>query len=189
MDAVEGPRLVAAAPDRPAAVVVLHLAQPLDVPCHGRVDLRRGRQPAGLERGEHVPQRRHRQDTRGELLRALEGVRGQVEHGVAQRLQRRGRGRDLQAAELGEDVRRRDHRLGDGPLVELAVDRERLGRRRRPDRQLELGGIGGGRPLRDAGLLHRSHLEPGGAGAHGRRREAHFDAVICRHHHAAAGAG
>ena len=52
--------------------------------------------------------------------------------------------RDLQPTELGEDVARRDHRLGDGALVEHAIDGERLGGGRRLDRQFEVGRVGAG---------------------------------------------
>ena len=145
-----------------------------------------GGRPSAWNAVMHVAQRGHGQDTRGELLGALERVGHQVEHRIGERLERRRGGADLQPAELGEDVARRDHRLGYGALVQLTVDGKRLGGGRRPNRQLELGGIGARRPLRDAGLLGRGDLEASRARADGVCREAHLDAVVGRHDHALA---
>ncbi len=176
VDAVEGPRFVTPPPDGEAAVVVLHPGQPLDVAGHARLDLGVGGQALGFEGGQHVAQRDDRQDPRGNLLGALERVALQVEHGVGERLQRGGRGGDLQAAELGEDARRGDDRLGDGPLVDRAVGRKGLGGGRRLDRQLDLRGVG----PRTGG---RRDLEAGRACLRRGRREAHLDAVVGGHGH------
>ena len=100
MDRDVRPRPLAPAPEAEAAVVVLEPAQPLEVALHRRLDLLGLRQALGLEGGQHVAQRRHREDARGELLRALEGVGDEVEDGVGQRLEGGRRGRDLEAAEL-----------------------------------------------------------------------------------------
>ncbi len=137
------PGALAPAPEAEAAVVVLQRAQPIDVALHRRLDLVGLRQALGLEGGEHVPQRGHREDARGELLRALEGVGDEVEHGVGQGLESGRRGRDLEAAELRHDAGRGLHRLDDRALVDLAVRGEGLGRGRRPHRQLDLGRVGG----------------------------------------------
>jgi hypothetical protein len=51
-----GPRLVAAAPEGEAAVVVLHGAQPLEVAFNRGLQLLGLRQPLGAERREHVAQ-------------------------------------------------------------------------------------------------------------------------------------
>ena len=118
--------------------------------------------PSAWKAVEHVAQRGDREDARGELLRALEGVGDEVEHGVGEGLERGRRGRDLEAAELGHDAGRGLHRLDDAPVVDLAVGGEGLGGGRRPDRQLDLGRVGRG-PGRGADLeprrarAHRGH--------------------------------
>ena len=137
--------------------------------------------PSASKAVEHVPQRRHREDARGELLGALERVGDEVEHGVGQRLERGRRGGDLQAAELGDDVGRRLHRLGDRALVDLAVGGERLGGGRRPDRQR--------RRSAGVGASARRPRPPGSARCPARHRghgEAHLHAVVGGHLDAAA---
>ena len=131
------PRRVAAPPEGEAAVVVLQRAQALDVARHrGRPSPRAWADPRPAKAVEHVAQRGHGEDARGELLGALEGVGHEVEHGVGQGLERGRRGGDLEAAELRQRTGRAPSPAGPtAPCVDLAVGREGLGRGRRPDRQ------------------------------------------------------
>ena len=76
------------------------------------------------------------------------GYARQVEDGVGERRDRRRRGRDLEAAVVGDAPRRPAHRLGHRARVDLAVRRERLRRRRRPHRQVDVGRVGRARPWR-----------------------------------------
>jgi len=170
---VERPRVPAPRPDGEATIVVLQGLQGLDVLLDGGVDLLGRRQALGLEGLEHVPQRGHRQHAGRDLLRALVGVGDQVEHRVGQGLQRRGRGADLQAAELGVNVRGRGDRLRDGALVHNAIGGKGLGRRRSVHRQRDLRGI---RPLARRG----AHQHARCAGLCGSHRELHLDAVAGR---------
>ena len=126
VDRVERLARLAAQPVREAAVVVLHRRQLGDVVVHRRVDLAGARQLGGVERVEHVAQRRDGQQLRGEAVGRRVAVVGQVEHGVGERLERGRRRRHLEPAELRDDVRRREHRLDDRSAVELAVGGERL---------------------------------------------------------------
>ena len=182
VDGDVGPGLVAPAPEAEAAVVVLQRAQAVDVALHRRLDLLGLRQALGLEGGEDVAERRHREDARGELLRALEGIGDEVEDGVGEGLERGRGGRDLEAAEVGHDAGRGLHGLDDAPVVDLAVGGEGLGGGRRPDGQLHLGRVG--RVPRCG-----AHLDARLSRAHGGHREAHLRAVVRGHHEAAAGPG
>ena len=69
-------------------------------------------QSIGLEGAQYIAQRGNCQHARGDLFGTFIRVLDQVQHGIGQRLQRRGRGADLQPAVLREDAAGVLHRLG-----------------------------------------------------------------------------
>ena len=81
-----GPRRVPALPEREAAVRVLHALQHVDVLPNRRHHRLRRWQPLGIERREHVLERRDGDHPRRPLLRALVGIAHQIQHGVGQSL-------------------------------------------------------------------------------------------------------
>ena len=88
MDGVEGDRFLASPPVWEATIEVLQTTQLLNIALNCSFHLfRRGHSLSG-EGGQHIPQRSHCQDARGDLLGALIGIRDQVEHRVGERLQR-----------------------------------------------------------------------------------------------------
>ena len=147
---------------------------------------RRVREPGGVERIEHVAQRGDRHDPRGVPVGSLVRVVLEVDHGVGQRLERGRRRADLEPAELREHAGGRHDRLADraarGGVVDHAVGRERLGRGRRVDRQLDDRGV---RP--HAVGAGGGDAEAGGADLVGAGREAHLDPVVGGHRHPLAG--
>jgi hypothetical protein len=133
------------------------------------------RQALGVERVEHVAQRRDREDARRVALRRGVAVLVEVDHGVGERLERGGGRVDLEAAELGDDTGGRCDRLAHRlpGLVDHPVGRERLGRGRCVDREVDLGGVA--RVAADAGDPHPGR--PRGVGPH---READLDPGVGR---------
>ena len=106
VDGVEGDRVAAAPPEGKPPSPFCSPANCFHVPLDGCLQLVRRGQPLGRKGGQHVAQGGDGQNPRGQLLRALERVGDQVEHGVGQGVQGGGRGADLQAAKLGIDVLR-----------------------------------------------------------------------------------
>jgi hypothetical protein len=125
----------------------------------------------GLEGGEHVLEGGDREHARGELFAALEGVADEVEDGVGELGEGGGGGGELEAAECGDCVVGREHRLLDRAVVDLAVGGEGFGGGGGPDGELAGGGVA---PLAGGG----DDLEAGGAGLDGGGGEADLDAVV-----------
>ena len=123
MDAVVRPDFAALPPDREATVVRLQRLQRLNIARHEGVDLFSRGQSWGVEGGEHVAQRRHTEDARGDLLGTVERIIDEIDIGVGQRLHRGGRHRNFQPAVDRDDVvgrqDRLQHRAG---IVNLTVD-------------------------------------------------------------------
>ena len=158
----------------------MHRPQGVDVLRHGGVDRGGVRELRHVEGGQDVAQRDGRDQTAGDVLRALEGIAVEIEECVGQLGERRRRGRDLQTAEARHDVPRPQNRLGDRPVGDAAVGREGLSGRRRVDGQRDALGVGQVRFVDGEG----GRLECGGARHRRDGREAHFDPIAVRHDHA-----
>jgi hypothetical protein len=172
-------RSAAAPPEVEAAVVVLQRLKALDVRADGGAHLLGRGQVFGLEGGQHVLERGHRDDAGGELLAATERVVVKVDEGVREFLQLRRGGRHFQPAEVSDGVGRGFDRLRDGALVDHAVGGEGFGRGGRVDGERDFCGVR--RVARG-----RGDLEACRAGLGRRDGEAHLDAVLRRDADAAA---